>query len=113
MWLVRPRKWSVVVSILLIAGGVVLWARDRQLAAITSVLSGLAWLLFGSVPHATRHNAARIAGLTAGVTLIVTWLTAMLIALLYAAFAAHDTGARRGPLRAPRRSTGERASARA
>ena len=94
MWLVRPRKWSVVVSILLIAGGVVLWARDRQLAAITSVLSGLAWLLFGSVPHATRHNAARIAGLTAGVTLIVTWLTAMLIALLYAAFAAHDTGAR-------------------
>jgi hypothetical protein len=69
-----------------------LWV-EQQLTAISAVLSAIAWLLFGALPVADRHNVARIAWVTAIVTLAVTWTTAMLGALLYATFAANKTTA--------------------
>lgn len=92
-WLVWPRAWSIVVAVLLVLAGLALGSRGEPLAAVSAILSAVAWLLFGAMPIADRHNVARIAGLTAIVTLAVTWTSAMLGALLYAAFAAKDTRA--------------------
>lgn len=92
-WLVRPRSWSLGVSTTLLASGLALGWRGETLASISAVLSAIAWLAFGAMPVADRHNVTRIAGLTAIVTLGVTWTSAMLGALLYAAFAAKNTSA--------------------
>jgi hypothetical protein len=90
---VRPQAWSVVVGAVLLVGAVVLGVRGYPLVAIAGAVSAVAWLFFGSLPAAHRHNASRIAWLTAAASLSVTWTTAMLFALLYAAFAADGAGA--------------------
>ena len=92
-WLVRPRRWSLAVAVLLAVAELALEWRGQVLAAVAAVLSAIAWLSFGAMPVADRHNVTRIAWLTAIVTLTVTWTTAMLGALLYAAFAANNTSA--------------------
>ncbi len=79
---------------MLVVAAIGLWGDGRRLPALMSAFTGGAWLFFGSVPHADRYNAARIAGLTATATLTVTWTSATFGALLYAAFAANDTSAR-------------------
>ena len=79
-------------TLLLLAALALAW-RGQQFAAAAAVPSAFAWLLFGAMPVADRHNVGRIAWLTAIVTLVVTWTTAMLGAVLYAAFAAKDTSA--------------------
>jgi hypothetical protein len=93
-WFVRPRPWSIVLCSMLVIGTVGLWLEGLRLAACASGLAGLAWLSFGGLPHADRHNATRIAGLTAAVSLAVTWTSAVLAALLYASFAAKDPSAK-------------------
>ena len=78
----------------LLVGGVVLWLYGDRTPAFASVGAALAWLAFGSMPRADRHNAATIATVTAFVTLIVTWASAILGGMLYAAFAANDSSPR-------------------
>jgi hypothetical protein len=90
---IRPQVWSMVVGGLLLAGAVALGVRGMWLAAGSSIASAVAWMLFGGLPTAHRHNAARIAWLTAAAALTVTWTTALLGALLYATFAADGAGA--------------------
>ncbi|MFN0250095.1 MAG: hypothetical protein ACKV2T_24640 [Kofleriaceae bacterium] len=90
---VRPQAWSMVAAAVLFAGAVVLGVRGYPVVAIASAVSAVAWLFFGSLPSAHRHNASRIAWLTAAASLATTWTTAMLFALLYAAFAADGAGA--------------------
>lgn len=90
---VRPRPWSVIAFVALLAAAIGLWIHGDRLATATAVVSAFTWLAFGALPVADRHNATRIAVLSAGVTLAVTWASAMLGALAYAAFAAHDTSA--------------------
>jgi hypothetical protein len=82
------------VCAVLTAGAVWLLGEGHDLAAATSLSSGIAWLWFGSLPRADRFNAARIAFLTAVASLFVTWTTAMFGALLYATYAANDSHAR-------------------
>ena len=71
-----------------------LWMRGDELAAAAALICAGAWLGFGSLPRADRHNTARIATLTAVATLIATWATAMLLALVYAEYAAREMSAR-------------------
>lgn len=71
-----------------------LMAKGEHAAGVTSVVTGLAWLGFGAVPRANRHNAAAIAAVTAAASLVVTWTSAALGALLYASFAAGDSSAK-------------------
>lgn len=90
----RVRPWSLAICVALLAGALALWLGDQRLAAIASLSSAVAWLAYGAVPQADRHNAAAIAALSAAATLFVTWTSATLGALLYAAFAANDTTAK-------------------
>lgn len=83
----------MIVAGLLLLVTVALGVRGMWLAAGASIASAVAWMLFGGLPTAHRHNAARIAWLTAAASLTVTWTTALLGALLYAAFAADGAGA--------------------
>jgi hypothetical protein len=77
-----------------VAGGFGLWLDDDRMSAVASVAAAAAWLAFGSMPRADRHNAATIASVSAFITLIVTWTSAILGGLLYAAFAAKDSSAK-------------------
>ncbi len=83
----------MVVAALLLLAAVALGVHGLWLVAGASIASAIAWLFFGALPRAHRHNAGRIAWLTAAASLTVTWTTAMLGALLYAAFAAGGAGA--------------------
>jgi hypothetical protein len=90
----RPKSWSVGVLILLTVAAVALWMDHERLAGTASLGAGLAWLAFGSLPVADRHNATNIAAATAAVTLVVTWTSALLGALVYASYAAHEADAK-------------------
>lgn len=71
-----------------------LWVHGDRATSLASVCAACAWLAFGSMPRADRHNANAIASLTAFVTLVVTWASAVLGGLLYASFAANDSSPR-------------------